>query len=152
MFLFNLGVIAVFSFLAALATNYTELVIYRLLMGFGIGADYAPAITLLTELSPKNERGKYHHYYFVSIAFGLLLAAMIGFAIGPLGSFQWRALSPARGYFPPHWHSLEVEDVPEWSKIPDHQEQDRRTKNSIDSHRAGPEGLPSCTRRRPDWR
>ena len=88
MFLFNLGVIAVFSFLGGPCDKLHGTRYLPAINGLRHRQGYAPAITLLTELSPKNKRGKYHHYYFVSIAFGLLLAAMIGFALGPLGSFQ----------------------------------------------------------------
>ncbi len=48
----------VFAITAGLSSNFYELFISRLLMGFGIGGDYPISSTMMSEFSPKNSRGK----------------------------------------------------------------------------------------------
>ncbi|KQB35618.1 MFS transporter [Acidiplasma cupricumulans] len=47
-----------FAITAGLSTNFIELFLSRLLMGFGIGGDYPISSTMMSEFSPKKTRGK----------------------------------------------------------------------------------------------
>ncbi len=44
-----------FAITAGLSTNFIELFLSRLLMGFGIGGDYPISSTMMSEFSPKNQ-------------------------------------------------------------------------------------------------
>ncbi len=47
-----------FAITAGLSTNFIELFLSRLLMGFGIGGDYPISSTMMSEFSPRKSRGK----------------------------------------------------------------------------------------------
>ncbi len=55
---FDLIFFVVFAITAGLSTNFIELFLSRLLIGFGIGGDYPISSTMLSEFSPKKSRGK----------------------------------------------------------------------------------------------
>ncbi|MEM4090723.1 MAG: MFS transporter, partial [Thermoplasmatales archaeon] len=71
-----------FGLLTALATNITQLIIFRFLLGIGIGADYPVSSTYVSEFSPKNERGKLVTRTFMFWGIGSLVAAIVGFSLG----------------------------------------------------------------------
>jgi putative MFS transporter len=71
-----------FGFLTALATNINELIIFRFLLGIGIGADYPISSTYVAEFSPKQKRGKLITTTFMFWGIGSLIAAVIGFTFG----------------------------------------------------------------------
>ena len=47
------------SILSALAQDMTQLVIFRLIIGIGIGSEIAIVATYIGEISPKSKRGRY---------------------------------------------------------------------------------------------
>ncbi len=71
-----------FGFLTSLATNIDELIIFRLLLGIGIGADYPISSTYVAEFSPKQMRGKLVTRTFMFWGIGSLVAAVVGFSVG----------------------------------------------------------------------
>ncbi|MEM0128228.1 MAG: MFS transporter [Thermoplasmatales archaeon] len=71
-----------FGLLTALATNITQLIIFRFLLGIGIGADYPVSSTYVSEFSPKNERGKLVTRTFMFWGIGSIVAAAVGFSVG----------------------------------------------------------------------
>ncbi|MGC8645636.1 MAG: MFS transporter [Thermoplasmata archaeon] len=71
-----------FGFLTALSTNVTQLIIFRFLLGIGIGADYPVSSTYVAEFSPKNVRGRLVTRTFMFWGIGSLVAAIIGFSFG----------------------------------------------------------------------
>mgnify|MGYP001626146312 FL=1 len=71
-----------FGLLTALATNITELILFRFFLGIGIGADYPVSSTYVAEFSPKKTRGKLVTTTFMFWGIGSILAAIIGFSFG----------------------------------------------------------------------
>jgi putative MFS transporter len=71
-----------FGFLTALSSNVTELIIFRFLLGIGIGADYPISSTYVAEFSPRQQRGKLITTTFMFWGIGSLIAAVIGFTFG----------------------------------------------------------------------
>lgn len=71
-----------FGLLTALATNINQLILFRFLLGIGIGADYPVSSTYVAEFSPKNIRGKLVTRTFLFWGIGSLVAAFIGFTFG----------------------------------------------------------------------
>ncbi|MEM0136190.1 MAG: MFS transporter [Thermoplasmatales archaeon] len=71
-----------FGLLTAFATNINELIIFRLLLGIGIGADYPISSTYVAEFSPKQMRGKLVTRTFMFWGIGSLVAAVVGFSVG----------------------------------------------------------------------
>ncbi len=71
-----------FGFLTSMATNINELIIFRFLLGIGIGADYPISSTYVAEFSPKQQRGKMITRTFMFWGIGSLVAAVVGFTVG----------------------------------------------------------------------
>lgn len=71
-----------FGLLTAFATNMTELIIFRFLLGIGIGADYPVSSTYVAEFSPRQSRGKLITTTFMFWGIGSIVAAVIGYTFG----------------------------------------------------------------------
>lgn len=71
-----------FGLLTAFATDINQLIIFRFLLGIGIGADYPVSSTYVAEFSPKNVRGKLITKTFMFWGIGSILAAIVGFTFG----------------------------------------------------------------------
>ncbi|MQA82023.1 MAG: MFS transporter [Streptosporangiales bacterium] len=97
MYLVDLVVLVVASLASALVTDAWQLVALRFLLGVAIGADYPIASSLLVEFLPRRQRGRYLGALFVVWAAGAAAAALVGWALSPLGESAWRLMlaSPA---------------------------------------------------------
>lgn len=57
LYMFDLIFLVVFGFLSGTVNNFTELFITRLLVGIGVGGDYALSPIMISEYSPAKKRG-----------------------------------------------------------------------------------------------
>ncbi len=87
---FNLLVFGGASILAAFAPNMTVLILLRLVMGIGLGAENVVGYSTLTEFVPARVRGKWLGGMAVFVVTGLPIAALTGTFIIP--AFTWRAM------------------------------------------------------------
>jgi putative MFS transporter len=87
---FNLLLFGGASILAAFAPNMTVLIILRLVMGIGLGAENVVGYSTLTEFVPAKVRGKWLGFMAVFVVTGLPVAAVIGTYVIP--AFSWRAM------------------------------------------------------------
>src|SRR2546423_2399677 len=81
MFLLDLWLFVLSAIGAALAPNLTVLIVFRLLMGLGVGLDFPVALSFLAEFSNRAKRG-------LSVNFSYLnwnLAAIVGFVASLIG-------------------------------------------------------------------
>src|SRR3954468_14754473 len=62
----------------ALAPDYTQFVIARIITGFGIGADLAIVNTFIGEMAPRGSRAKFTSVIFVMSGLGALLGIWLG--------------------------------------------------------------------------
>lgn len=90
LFLWDMVLFIVFTFLSAIATNFIEILIFRLLLGIAIGADYAISPTIISEFSPARHRGKLLTVNGISWFFGAAGSYAIGAVLAPLGDMSWR--------------------------------------------------------------
>lgn len=74
--------------LCGLAWNYEALLVFRFLVGFGLGGQLPVAVTLVGEFSPAGQRGKFLVLLESFWAAGWLLAALIAYFVIP--EFGWR--------------------------------------------------------------
>ena len=74
--------------LCGLAWNYQSLLLFRFLVGFGLGGQLPVAITLVGEYSPAGKRGRFLVLLESFWAVGWLLAALISYLIIP--RFGWK--------------------------------------------------------------
>lgn len=90
-FVLNFALIAVASVLQFWAPNVGTVFVLRLLIGFGLGADYAVGPTLLSEFAPRKWRGVMLSSLTVLWTVGYVVANILG-AYVHLGGNTWRWL------------------------------------------------------------
>jgi putative MFS transporter len=92
-FTWTLMLFVVFEGLAALSQEFWQLLVCRVIIGFGVGADYVPATTMLSEYTPARSRGRYL-ILATMLCGGLGMAGAFIFAylLFPLGPWMWRVL------------------------------------------------------------
>lgn len=94
-FMINLLFYSVFSLLGAFSPNATFLVVTRFFAGIGIGAEYALGDSYLSDILPKNVRGKFISWAYTVSFMGV---PAVGFLarwltpLEPLGIDGWRFL------------------------------------------------------------
>lgn len=77
----DLIMMIVFIIGQAFSTNFTELFVFRLLVGLAIGGDFPAAISLLTEFSPKAKRGSLISLFWIFLPFGGFVAWLMGYGL-----------------------------------------------------------------------
>jgi MFS transporter, putative metabolite transport protein len=100
-FLFDLLIFIIFAILSSFAWSIQSLIIFRFLLGIGIGADYPVCASYVSEFMPKRIRGRMMIAAFSFQAVGIFVAAAIGLfilAMHPSVS-AWRLMLIA-GAFP----------------------------------------------------
>ena len=87
MLLFSIG-----SLLSATSPNITWLIIWRFIIGTGIGAEIANVTTYIGELAPASCRGRYASITIAAGFIGFAVVPFIGLALIPNFAWGWRAL------------------------------------------------------------
>ena len=80
---------------SAFAQNFTELLIFRIVVGIGVGGDYATSAVITSEYANKRDRGRLVGTVFAMQGFGLLagpLFASVLLATGVSHSIAWRVM------------------------------------------------------------
>lgn len=90
LYMWDMVLFIVFTVLTAISTTYTELLIFRLLLGVAIGADYAISPTIIAEFAPMKHRGKLLTLGGLFWFIGAALSYAVGFVFLPLGDISWR--------------------------------------------------------------
>jgi MFS transporter, putative metabolite:H+ symporter len=83
-FLFNLVLYSVFSLLAAFSVNAEMLVICRILTGIGVGALYPVADSFLSEILPKDRRGRLAAWAYTTSYVAVPLVGFLAVWLNPL--------------------------------------------------------------------
>jgi MFS transporter, putative metabolite transport protein len=86
----TMWVFAVAAILQFFVTSPWQLLILRLLLGVAIGADYAVAISLVSELAPQRHRGRVMSSVMVAWVAGFVVAYIAGVYMESLGENAWR--------------------------------------------------------------
>lgn len=81
---------SVFTFACGLAQNVTQLAVFRLFLGLGMGGEWASGATLVSETWPEKHRGKVLGLVQSCWAIGFALAALVNWMVLP--RFGWRAV------------------------------------------------------------
>lgn len=90
MYLLDLVCFVVFALAAAFAWNPLSLIVFRFLLGLGIGADYPISATLVAEFSSSRARGAHSGSLGAMWFVGALAAYVTGILLEPLGADSWR--------------------------------------------------------------
>ncbi len=81
---------AIFTAACGLAQNFVQLAVFRILLGLGMGGEWASGASLVSETWPAEHRGKALGFMQSSWAIGYALAALVAAIVMPLGG--WRAV------------------------------------------------------------
>jgi MFS family permease len=81
MLMVTMGLTGLGSLYNALAPDYTNFVIARIITGMGIGADLAIVNTFIGEVAPRRSRAKFTSLIFVMSALGALLGIWLGLVL-----------------------------------------------------------------------
>ena len=90
MYVIDLLTFVVFAAMTAISTNIWEMLLFRFLLGLGIGADYTISPTLVAEFNPTQRRGGRVGMLTLTFFIGSLVSYFIGLAASPLGPSAWR--------------------------------------------------------------
>lgn len=77
------------SFLAAGAWGLASLMVFRFLIGAGVGGEAPVAQAILSEVIPAGERGKYIAFMEGFWAVGFVLSGLISYALLPVAGWRW---------------------------------------------------------------
>jgi MFS family permease len=100
---------SVFTALSGFATSWWDLAIFRFLMAFGVGAEWAIGVSLISETWPRRSRVIALGIMMSAFGFGYLLAGLVNLLIGGWG---WRWVFFA-GIIPGVWIAIIRRAVPE---------------------------------------
>jgi putative MFS transporter len=150
MFLLNLMIYSGFSLAAAFSPDLTWLAILRFCAGFGLGAELSLSDTYLSELLPRQVRGRYMASAYTLGFFGVPLAAFVGarFVAGHhllIDGWRWLLVIGSLGAIVVWAMRRSLPESPRWHEIRGrHAEADAATCGLEDKARAelGVERLP----------
>ncbi len=77
------------SFLCAAAQTPTQLAIFRILLGFGMGMEFPIGQSLISEFIPASKRGRYIALLEGFWPLGFLGAGLLAYFILPVGGWRW---------------------------------------------------------------
>ena len=108
----NLSILlySVFTFACGLAQNVTQLAVFRVLLGLGMGGEWASGATLVSETWPEKHRGKALGIMQSCWAIGYGLAAIVVAIVLPLIFGIWYLVSAKDRYQGPV-RTLEEDEV-----------------------------------------
>lgn len=92
MYMVDLLAFVVFAALTAFSTDVWQLIVFRFLLGIGIGADYPISATLVTEFAADDRRGRHGTSLGAMWFVGAFTAYVVGFCLLPLGEWAWRGM------------------------------------------------------------
>ena len=116
MYLLDLLFFVVFALLTAVSQNMTELIIFRFLLGIGLGADYPISSTMTAEFAPNRKRGI---LMVTTIAFwtvGAIVSYGVSLLLLHTGPNAWRYML-ASGAIPALlviWGRRSIPESPRW--------------------------------------
>ena len=110
----SVAIYSVFTAACGFATTLTQLVVFRTLLGIGMGGEWASGAALVSETWPAQHRGKALGFMQSGWAIGYAAAALVNAAVQP--AFGWRAVFFV-GILPAFftlWVRRHVEEPPIW--------------------------------------
>src|SRR4051794_12589400 len=134
MLLLNLAIYSAFTLLAAASPNLAWLAIFRFLAGLGLGAELTLADSYLSEILPRQVRGRYIAAAYTLGFFGVPLAAFVGakFVAGHdflIDGWRWLLVVGSLGAIIVFALRRNLPESPRWHEIRGHHEEaDRATR------------------------
>ena len=92
---YELLVLAAGAIASALSPNIILLLIFRVVLGIGIGGDYPVSSTIMSEYAGRRDRGKLMTFVFSTQALGLIIGPLLTYLLlvsGVSNEFTWRLI------------------------------------------------------------
>ena len=89
-YLWDMLLFILFTVLSAVSTRFIEILLFRLLLGVAIGADYAISPTIISEFSPRKHRGKLLTIAGIAWFVGAASSYGVGSILTVFGPESWR--------------------------------------------------------------
>jgi MFS family permease len=83
---------SVFTAASGLATNALQLAVFRILLGLGMGGEWASGAALVSETWPDRHRSKALGFMQSAWAIGFMLAALVNWLIQDVAGLDWRSV------------------------------------------------------------
>ncbi|MFC7395331.1 MFS transporter [Scopulibacillus cellulosilyticus] len=99
MYIIDLLAFVVFAALTAFSQTAWQLILFRFLLGIGIGADYPISATLVSEFSSSKSRGMHSTFLGAMWFVGAVFAYLVGILLIPFGPNAWRYMLLAGAIF-----------------------------------------------------
>jgi putative sialic acid transporter len=113
-----MATILIYSFATlgtATAQNFTQLMIWRIAVGIGMGGEWASGAVLVSETWPAEHRGKAIGIMQSGWAIGYILAALVAAAILPTFGWRWLFVVGVLPAFFVFWVRRNVQEPDVWS-------------------------------------
>ncbi|GAB6171325.1 MFS transporter [Paradesulfitobacterium aromaticivorans] len=107
-------IFSIFSIACALAPNFNTLLIFRFLVGVGLGGETPVVTSLLSEFVPAKSRGKLQGMLNTFWAAGWLAAAVISYFIIPTVGWRWAFVAGALPAFYIFMVRRHLPESPRW--------------------------------------
>ena len=88
--MFSILMFSIFTLMTALADSISSLIIYRFLVGLGLGGTVPLSIVLVNEYAPNNAKGRWVATMFVGFPLGMAIGGVI--AAWLLNHFDWHSI------------------------------------------------------------
>lgn len=92
LFLLTLAITSAGSFLIAFTTSFGWILVWRTVMGFGIGAEVPVIASYINEMLPGKRRGSFYSLANASAVFGTVGVTFLGAYLIPTYTYGWRLL------------------------------------------------------------
>src|SRR6188472_175140 len=83
---------SIFTAACGMATSATQLAVFRVCLGLGMGGEWASGAALVSETWPDRHRGKALAFMQSSWAIGYALAALVNILVQDIAGLDWRAV------------------------------------------------------------
>ncbi len=105
------------SIICAMSPNVTMFVIFRFVVGFGMGAEYPIAQSMVSEMIPSHNRGKYLALLEGFWPLGFILAGIVAYFVLPIGGWRWVLVIQGIPGFYILWLRRKLPESPRWYEI-----------------------------------
>ena len=116
LYLIDVAAFFIAALLSGVAWDVTSLIIFRFLLGVGVGMDYPLSSSYIAEFMPKAQRGAGLSWAFTLWMIGAVVSAVVGLVLLHAGSNAWRWMFIS-GAFPALavlWLRRNLPETPRW--------------------------------------
>ena len=116
LYLIDIAAFLIAALLSGIAWDVTSLIIFRVLLGIGVGMDYPLSSSYIAEFMPKAQRGSGLSWAFGLFMVGTTSSAVVGLALLQTGpdAWRWMFISGAVPALAVLWLRRNLPETPRW--------------------------------------